>query len=150
MLVKDCRLGANIFCFQEAAKIVSKLVLNVEIHYLTIGLWEQRVSVKVHPTTVTASAPEAIHNDAVLVHSNRSICAYQPAARKVAYTSALRFLAVSNSVSVNVDVNITTTAEPRGNRTLLRGQPESWILNHCARRTIRIWVHQRLGDAVIA
>ena len=119
MLVKDCRLGANIFCFQEATKIVSKLVVNVEIHDLTIGLREQRVSVKVHTTTVTASAPQAVNNDAVLVHPNRSVCAYQPAARKVAYTTALRFLTVSNAVSVNVDVNITTTAEPRGNRTLL-------------------------------
>ena len=119
MLVKDCRLGANIFGFQEATKIVSKLVVNVEIHDLAIGLWEQRVAVEVHPTTVTASAPEAIHNDAVLVHTNRSVWAYQPAARKVANTTALRFLTVSNSVSVNVDVNITTTAEPRGNRTFL-------------------------------
>ena len=53
LLVEDGCLAANVFRFQETAEIVCKLVVNVEVNYLTVCLWEQRVAIKVNATTVT-------------------------------------------------------------------------------------------------
>ena len=89
VLLESLGLSFYILCFKETFERIAKLIAHIEVHYLSIGLWIQRVAVMFRGRTITARTEQAINQNAVLVNANAAIGISQPTTSEVANSTAL-------------------------------------------------------------
>ena len=89
VLLESLGLSFYILCFKETFERIAKLIAHIEVHYLSIGLWIQRVTVMFRGSTITARTEQTINQNAVLVNANAAIGVSQPTTSEVANSTAL-------------------------------------------------------------
>ena len=66
-------LGTHVLRLQEASQGITKLIANIEVDDLTIGLWVERVTVVISVSTIATCTEQTIDNHAVLIDTNASV-----------------------------------------------------------------------------